>query len=58
MLNNRIKDLREADLAERALKGYQLTKRGQTLIELLRPFGEWSREWAQDVFHFTEYHPQ
>ena len=56
MLNSRIKDLREAELAERTLQGYQLTKRGETLIELLRPFGAWSREWAKDVYNFTENH--
>jgi DNA-binding HxlR family transcriptional regulator len=55
ILNSRIKDLREADLAERTLNGYQLTQRGQTLITLIRPFGEWSREWAKEVFHFTEH---
>ena len=55
ILNRRIKDLREADLVERTLTGYQLTTRGQSLIALLRPFGDWSREWAQDVFHVTEY---
>ena len=52
ILNSRIKDLREADLAERTLDGYQLTTRGQALIKLILPFGDWSREWAQDVFNF------
>ena len=55
MLNKRIKDLREADIAERTLNGYQLTTRGHTLITLIRPFGDWSRKWAKEVFHFTEY---
>ncbi len=56
ILNSRIKDLREAEIAERTLKGYQLTKRGHQLITLIRPFGDWSREWAKDVFHCTEHH--
>lgn len=53
ILNSRIKDLREADMAERTLDGYQLTKRGHELIALLRPFGEWSIEWAKEVFSYT-----
>ncbi len=54
LLNSRIKDLRNADIVERTLHGYQLTKRGHALVQLIRPFGDWSREWASDVFHFTE----
>jgi DNA-binding HxlR family transcriptional regulator len=50
ILNSRIKDLRQADIVERTLNGYQLTGRGQRLIELIRPFGDWSREWAREVF--------
>lgn len=54
ILNSRIKDLREADIAERTLNGYQLTDRGKKLIRLIRPFGDWSREWAKEVFSFPE----
>ena len=54
ILNSRIKDLREAGIAERTLAGYQLTKRGNKLITLIRPFGDWSREWAKEMFHITE----
>jgi DNA-binding HxlR family transcriptional regulator len=54
ILNSRIKDLKKADVVERTLDGYQLTERGNRLVELLRPFGEWSREWAKEVFNFTE----
>lgn len=54
ILNSRIKDLREADIAERTLAGYQLTKRGNKLITLIRPFGDWSREWAEEMFDMTE----
>ena len=56
ILNSRIKDLREADIAERTLQGYQLTSRGQSLLELLLPFGKWSLDWAEEVFNFTD-HP-
>jgi len=53
ILNARIKDLREAEIAERTLEGYRLTRNGDELIKILRPFGEWSRVWAKDVFNFT-----
>ncbi len=54
ILNSRIKDLRKAEIAERTLNGYQLTKRGEKLVKLIRPFGDWSREWAKEVFDFTK----
>ncbi|MBD3240342.1 MAG: hypothetical protein GF331_07135 [Chitinivibrionales bacterium] len=54
ILNSRIKELREAGIVERTLDGYQLTRRGNELIALLRPFGEWSRTWAEEVFGFTD----
>ncbi|MFW6327272.1 MAG: winged helix-turn-helix transcriptional regulator [Bacteroidota bacterium] len=50
ILNNRIKDLISAGIAERTLDGYQLTKRGHELIQLLLPFGDWSLDWAKEVF--------
>lgn len=50
ILNSRIKDLVQADIAERTLDGYQLTERGKELIKLICPFGEWSRKWAREVF--------
>lgn len=55
ILNSRIKDLKEADIIERTLDGYQLTKRGNELIKLLLPFGGWSMDWAKEVFSFTKY---
>lgn len=54
ILNNRIKELREAAIIERSLEGYQLTRRGNELMELLRPFGEWSRCWSKEVFNYTK----
>lgn len=54
ILNNRIKELREAAIIERTLEGYQLTRRGNELMELLRPFGEWSRNWSKEVFNYTK----
>jgi DNA-binding HxlR family transcriptional regulator len=55
ILNSRIKDLREADIIERTLDGYQLTQRGQELIELLLPFKKWSLVWSEEVFNFTNH---
>lgn len=55
ILNSRIKDLIKADIAERTLEGYQLTNRGKKLIKLIRPFGDWSREWAKEVFNITHF---
>ena len=56
ILNSRIKDLREADIIERTLDGYQLTPRGRELMRLLLPFAEWSLTWSEGVFNFTK-HP-
>jgi len=50
LLNSRIKELKHADIVERTLDGYQLTKRGSHLVKLLRPFGKWSKTWAEEVF--------
>jgi DNA-binding HxlR family transcriptional regulator len=55
ILNSRIKELKKADIVERTLNGYQLTKRGHELIKLIRPFGDWSRNWATEVFEFTDF---
>lgn len=49
ILNNRLKELREARLVERSLDGYQLTSRGHELFNLLQPFCAWSREWAKEI---------
>lgn len=53
ILNSRIKDLREADVVERTLEGYQLTSRGKELIEIIKPLGNWSRKWAKEVFKYN-----
>lgn len=53
ILNSRIKDLREAQIAERTLEGYQLTERGKDLVDRIRPFGDWSRTWAMEVFGYA-----
>ncbi len=54
LLNSRIKELRKADIVERTVDGYKLTGRGSSLIQLLRPFGDWSRGWAREVFEYKK----
>ncbi len=54
ILNNRIKDLREADIVERSLEGYQLTKRGKDLREILVQIGKWSINWADELFDYQK----
>ncbi len=49
ILNNRLKELREARLVERSLDGYQLTSQGHELFKLLQPFCDWSKEWAKEI---------
>lgn len=53
ILNSRIKDLREADVLERTLDGYKLTERGDELVKLLSSFGQWSMNWAKEVFGYS-----
>jgi DNA-binding HxlR family transcriptional regulator len=55
ILNSRIKDLKEADILERTLDGYQLTERGSELVKLLMPFGQWSMNWAEEVFGYANH---
>ncbi len=54
ILNSRIKDLREADIVTRTLKGYELTARGVALRKILIPLGDWSLNWADEVFDFQK----
>ena len=54
ILNSRIKDLIKADIVERTLDGYKLTKRGDELIQLLLPFKDWSINWATEIFDYKK----
>ena len=47
ILNKRIKELTEAKLIVRTLEGYCLTELGVELFDVLKPFGAWSRKWAE-----------
>lgn len=47
VLNNRIKQLTEAQLVVSAERGYQLTALGASLMNTLDPLRHWSAEWSQ-----------
>ena len=49
VLNNRLKELKEALLIERTLDGYVLTKLGEELYQLLVPLGKWSKKWGKKL---------
>jgi DNA-binding HxlR family transcriptional regulator len=46
VLNGRLAELREALIVENGDAGYQLTARGEELLELFEPFGDWVESWA------------
>lgn len=46
VLNTRLKELRAAQLVEKAQHGYTLTTEGQKLYTMLEPLGDWSYEWT------------
>jgi DNA-binding HxlR family transcriptional regulator len=47
VLNDRIKELREAGLVELGEAGYQLSAAGKGLVKLLKPLNRWAEEWAE-----------
>ncbi len=49
-LNKRLKELTNAYLIERSLNGYQLTRQGQQLYELIYPLGKWAKKWAKNYY--------
>jgi len=46
ILNERLKDLRAAQLVDLGEAGYQLTSLGSQLLEMLVPLGRWADRWA------------
>lgn len=46
VLNTRLKELRAANLVEKAEYGYGLTTDGHKLFEMLEPLGDWSYNWT------------
>ena len=47
ILNQRLKELREAGLVMRLDSGYGLTELGEDLYKHLVPLGKWSKTWHQ-----------
>lgn len=56
VLNNRIKQLTEAQLVVSAERGYQLTDLGASLMQTLDPLRHWSARWSQqlDIVHAAQ----
>lgn len=46
VLNDRLKELREARLVELQEAGYALTEGGRELVRLLRPLNRWAEGWG------------
>jgi len=47
-LNNRLRELKKANLITRSLDGYILTKQGEEVFQLILPLGKWSKKWAKN----------
>lgn len=46
VLNERLRDLREASIVESGSDGYELTDEGRLLLEAYKPLGRWAARWA------------
>ena len=51
VLNDRLRELRGAQLAELADEGYRLTLQGRDLLRRLRPLDRWAEDWARATGH-------
>jgi DNA-binding HxlR family transcriptional regulator len=49
VLNERLKELTLANLIQRSVDGYQLTKKGEELYALISPLGKWAKTWAKSI---------
>jgi DNA-binding HxlR family transcriptional regulator len=47
VLNQRLGELREAGIAERAGEGFRLTDEGRRLLEAFEPLDAWAKRWAR-----------
>lgn len=47
VLNDRLRELREAGIAGGDAPGYRLTPEGSRLLEALAPLGAWAERWAR-----------
>lgn len=49
VLNERLAELREAEIVELSPAGYRLTGEGRALLRDLRPLKRWATRWARRV---------
>ena len=49
VLNDRLKELREAQLVELAPAGYTLSASGRELLRRLKPLNSWAENWAAET---------
>jgi len=49
LLNNRLTELRAAELVEHGEGGYGLTEEGRRLVNALKPLSDWADEWGQGI---------
>src|SRR5438876_1115862 len=47
VLNDRLRELRDADIVTLAPAGYVLTREGHVLVEAYAPLQDWARRWAR-----------
>jgi DNA-binding HxlR family transcriptional regulator len=45
VLNQRLRELREAEIVESGESGYRLTDRGRELLKAFRPIERWAKAW-------------
>jgi DNA-binding HxlR family transcriptional regulator len=51
VLNERLRELRAADVVELGDGGYRLTGEGRRLLEVYPPLDAWAERWAQRSGH-------
>jgi DNA-binding HxlR family transcriptional regulator len=49
VLNDRLRELRDADIVTLATGGYELTKEGHHLLDAYGPLQAWAKRWARRV---------
>lgn len=47
VLNDRLRELREAGIVTAEAGGYRLSGEGRELLEALAPIGAWAKRWAR-----------
>ncbi len=47
VLNERLAELRDAEIVQHGPQGYNLTARGKKLLEAFLPLHTWAEEWAR-----------